>query len=546
MDDVDAKPASGPRVFLRDATGLVRSLSAWDAFVLGLGQAGLLYFAATMISYPYTYPGANIVLGAIIVAVLSIAWAGVYILFTKAMPRAGGDYVWVSRALHPALGFAQNFTAMLVWAGMGIGILAQFFSNLYLSAAFYTLGFTFHSPGLINAGVLISTHKVWEIGLGTVFLMCMTAVGILRMNIIKRFLSTMMIISMVGAVVTLLVLVTTSHASFVHDFNTAMAGVGVHSQYGQVLHTATHYNIHPSGMWGKHSTLFLTIAAVPTLMWLFTGFQTPAYVAGEVKNATRSMTIALGGVLLVGLLSILLFVPLTIHVVGPNFWNSISLLSNAHPSAIPWSRYVSPFVFAGMADHNAILSILIALGLFVVGILQTLAVFFVMGRAMLAWSFDRVMPEFLGRVSDRTHTPVYAMIVAGIFGEIGMILTVVVGLFAFWVSSTAVTAFAWMFVGIAAIVFPLRKKLYGQSGIQRYKFLGLPLISWAGILMFIEMAAAFYWGLIPGTQLNIIWVKLGILVLFFGGGLVIFAISRAVHRRRGLDIDLAFQEIPPE
>lgn len=541
-----AADGGGPRVFLRDATGLVRSLSAWDAFVLGLGQAGLLYFAATMISYPYTYPGADIVLGAIIVTILSVAWAGVYVLFTKAMPRAGGDYVWVSRALHPALGFAQNFTAMLVWAGMGIGILAQFFSNLYLSAAFYTLGFSFHSPALIQAGVVISTHKAWEIGLGTVFLIVMTSISVLRMNVIKRFMSTMMVISMVGAIVTLVVLATTSHGSFIHDFNSAMAGVGYHSTYSQVVSTAGHYGIHPHGMWGQRTTLMLTIAAVPTLMWLFTGFQTPAYVAGEVKNATRSMAIALAAILVVGLLALLLFVPMTINVVGPNFWNSISLLSHAHGGVFPWTSYISPFVFAGMADHSAILSILIALGLFVVGILQTLPVFFVMGRAMLAWSFDRVFPEALGRVSDRTHTPVLAMIIAGIFGEIGMILTVVVGLFAFWVSSTAVTAFAWMFVGLAAIVFPLKKRLYAQSGIQTLKFLGVPVITWAGIFMFIEMAAAFYWGLIPGTQLNIIWVKLSILALFFGGGLVIFWISRAVHRARGMDIDKAFQEIPPE
>lgn len=547
---MDTSPVMGqpkaPPVFLRNATGLVRSLSAWDAFVLGLGQAGLLYFAITMISYPFTYPGANIILGAIIVTVLSVAWAGVYILFTKAMPRAGGDYVWVSRAFHPAIGFAQNFTAMTVWAGMGIGILAQFFSNLYLSAAFYTLGFTFHSAALINAGVLMSTNKAWEIGLGTVFLVGMTAISIMRMNLIKGFMTLMMVISMLGAGVTLLVLATTTHAGFVQGFNQAMAGVGFHSSYAQVLRTAGHDGIHPTGMWGQPSTLLLTIAAVPTLMWLFTGFQTPAYVAGEIKNATKSMSIALGSILVVGLLALLLFLPLTINLVGHQFWNSVALLSNQHPGSFPWLTYVSPFVFAGMIGHSAIFAILIALGLFVAGILQTIPVFFVMGRAMLAWSFDRVFPEALGRVSDRTHTPVLAMIIAGIFGEIGLVLTVSIGLFDFWVSSTAVTAFAWIMVGIAAMVFPLKKALYSQSGIQTYKFLGIPLIVIAGAFMTIEMGAAFYWGLIPGTQLNILWVKLAMLTLFFGGGLVIYYISRVVHRARGLDIDLAFQEIPPE
>ncbi|MCF8565508.1 APC family permease [Alicyclobacillus tolerans] len=521
-------------------------MSAWDAMVLGLGQAGLLYFAVTMVSYPYTYPGANLILGVIIVALLSIGWAGTYVLFTKAMPRAGGDYVWTSRAFHPAIGFAQNFTAMFAWGGMGLGILAQFFSNLYMAAALFVLGFSFHSAALIHVGVLISTNKGWEIGIGTLFLVVVTFIAIARMNVIKKFQTIMMILSMIGALLAVGVLVFTSHSSFIQGFNHSLQAVGDPGSYSQVIQTAGKYGIHPKGMWGEPATLGLTIAAIPTLMWLFTGFQTPAYVAGEVKNATKSMAIALGSVLLIGLVAFLLFVPITIHVAGADFWNSVSLLVNSHPNAYPWLSYVSPFIFAGMVNHSPVISILIAVGLFTAGFLQILPVYFVLGRAILAWSFDRVFPEWLARVNDRTHTPIYAMLLGGIVGEMGLILTVSVGLWAFWVSSTAVTAFAWLMVGIAAMLFPLRKQIYAQSGIQTYRFLGIPLIVWSGALMSIEMAVAFYWGLIPGTQLNVIWIKLGMLVLFFGGGLVIYYISRAIHRHAGLDIDLAFQEIPPE
>jgi len=99
----DYNPGSS-KMFVRNATGLVRELSAFDAFNLvfaavlipvGISQA--LNFGAA------AFPGANIAVAFILGGILLLGFGGVYIYFTLAMPRSGGDYVWVSRSLRPFL-----------------------------------------------------------------------------------------------------------------------------------------------------------------------------------------------------------------------------------------------------------------------------------------------------------------------------------------------------------------------------------------------------------------------------------------------------------
>ena len=99
-------------VFVRQATGLVRELSWFDTFImvfailnvpLGLSQVSAFATGAS------AYPSANMPLAFIFSAPAMLTLGMVYALFTAAMPRSGGDYVWASRILHPSIGFGVNF-----------------------------------------------------------------------------------------------------------------------------------------------------------------------------------------------------------------------------------------------------------------------------------------------------------------------------------------------------------------------------------------------------------------------------------------------------
>ena len=151
-------------------------------------------------------------------------------------------------------------------------------------------------------------------------------------------------------------------------------------------------------------------------------------------------------------------------------------------------------------------------------------------------------------MSERTHTPIYANLLIGaamlVFlwysayqtpSLIGLLLTAGLG-----------EILAFLILAIAAIVFPFRRRdLYERSPIRR-SFAGIPVFSIIGA------CALAYWGFLAytlafrdelGANSHTGWM--GIIVIAAIGFLV-YPVSYLVNRYRGLDLGLAFKELPPE
>src|SRR5260370_17089828 len=98
-------------VFIRNATGLVRELSLFDAFNLVFSAVLIPVGITQVLSFaPTFWPGANVLLSFLFSIPLVLCFGLVYLYFTVAMPRSGGDYVWVSRVLGPGIGFLANLS----------------------------------------------------------------------------------------------------------------------------------------------------------------------------------------------------------------------------------------------------------------------------------------------------------------------------------------------------------------------------------------------------------------------------------------------------
>ena len=81
----------------------------------------------------------------IFAGLLALPMACVYAYFASAMPRSGGDYVYISRTLHPYLGFLSSWNWM-VWLVTYTGIPAAYLAQYGLSGLCREAGFVLEQP----------------------------------------------------------------------------------------------------------------------------------------------------------------------------------------------------------------------------------------------------------------------------------------------------------------------------------------------------------------------------------------------------------------
>jgi amino acid transporter len=99
-----------PSVFVREATGLVKSVSGFDVFSFTVLAAGpIVLIALGVLTIPAIYEGTSIPLILLISIVPLLALAYNTVALSSAMPRAGGDYVFGSWVVHPIWGMIPSF-----------------------------------------------------------------------------------------------------------------------------------------------------------------------------------------------------------------------------------------------------------------------------------------------------------------------------------------------------------------------------------------------------------------------------------------------------
>src|SRR6266849_5759290 len=139
-DTTMGSAGSRPTLFLRNATGLVKSWSTFDAFVYSFWSVNLITLGLYGMSYVYTVPDGQLLGAILLFGVLTTFLVITYAMLVSVMPRTGGDYAWQSRVLGGGLGFVLSMTGwwftLFLWAPIYANILVvQFFAPLA-----YTVG----------------------------------------------------------------------------------------------------------------------------------------------------------------------------------------------------------------------------------------------------------------------------------------------------------------------------------------------------------------------------------------------------------------------
>ena len=530
-------------LFLRRSSGLVREFGGKDVFVFNtIGYALGLVLGIIPLLMAGAVPEANVLLTVLLGTILTIANALTYAYLAAAMPRSGGEYVYLGRVVHPAAGFTANWGFQ--WSQLlGLGLYASFTVNFGIAVAFLTLGNVLDSAGLVTAGEDVGGDG-WTFALGTLMIVSVLIVLSLGPRVVRRVLNILFIPAILGSFVTLFVLLTTSRAEFIERFNSFMADRADGQTYQGILEAAGQ-----AGFVEKASTFGALLLAVPIGYYIYIGFTYSTYIGGEVKEPARTQPRMIAATLAFAAVMYLLCLWRFYEIVGQDFVNSVVFLNDNTDdgSGLP----VDPVLnfFTGIMTGSTILNVLMALSFFLWNFLLLFVIAMVCTRNLFAWSVDRVVPDAITKVDRRFHAPWVATLVIIGAAEILLALFVFTTIFDNVSNYIVLFSIAFWLASWAAILLPYRRpEIFAAAPDYVQRRIGnLPVITLLGVgnlvLFTMVLYSAFKLPAFSGpTGSGAVLFVIGVYV----AGVLWYVAAKAIQKRRGVDLDLLYREIPPE
>jgi amino acid transporter len=479
-------------LFVRRASGLVRSWSVLDAFIYATFSINLITLGLFIFSYCWYFQG-NMIAAVVIGAVFTIFEVILYASLISAMPRAGGDYVWQSRILGRGIGFLLTVTGWWFILWLWVPLYGQMLAYELLTPLAATLGlqgvalwFTTYPWGPLTSMLLVCALVFVYIGIG--------------MKWYARVQKFSFYVGVAGLLVVFGLLLFGSREAFIAGLNAnlpALYGVPAGTDYYQAtldLGAAAGTTFAGLGDFSG-AALIGSFALIPMLVFYSLWPNWGSTLYGEVRGASdykRNFWGMAWAIIVTAVLGIVFF--LLIHkTIGWEFymnangafWSSIFYGTEV---AIPVWPY--PVQFATFLTGSRLLQFLIifAVGFWWIGWSGT--VFLSSTRVIFAAALDRMLPEWVSKIETRTKTPINALLLMVIPGVIISILYAfnIVGMQTVVLDATLVIAVTFFGTAVAGIVFPWRQKaIYDGSPIAKYKVPGW--LGWVVTVLYIAAAA---------------------------------------------------------
>jgi len=546
---------SATNLFLRKATGLVRSWSVFDAFVYAFFSINLVTLGLYIISQMYFFEG-GLVPTLIISGIIILSECVVYAGLIAVMPRAGGDYVWQSRILGGGIGFVLAVTGwwFILW------LWTPLYSDMLRHIFFVPLTAVL---GMKDAALwFASDPNSWM--LVTVIMLGFVSVVIaLGMKAYARVQKLSFWVGNAGLAIVCLFLLLGNNTSFRNglEANATKLFGAAPGVYDATIAAGQEAGAITPLFGGTLGVIFL---AMPYIVFFNLWPNWGATLYGEVKGADdfrknlKGMTYALG---LTTVLAVVFFLLVNktitwdfMNNANAAYWNSRWGYTTAAPPLAAWPY---PAMLAMFLTSSPILQfiVLLAMSFWFFGWAGT--VFLSSTRVIFAAAFDRILPERVASVEPRSRAPIWALILMVVPGLIVSYLYIYntqvlgTGFASITLASTLVIAVTYLGSTIAAVLLPFVKKdLYNASPIAKYKVAGLPLISVAGVIFGAFLVFLLYQWFLDPNGLYGIGLKNTASVTFMGAmyvlAVVIYVVASVVRRRQGINLGMVYKEIPAE
>jgi basic amino acid/polyamine antiporter, APA family len=590
-----------PALFLRNATGLVKGWSGFDAFAysfmsVNLVTLGMFYSLAVFAYVPNASPVLSIVLAAIAVTFLAIAYSGLIAV----MPRAGGDYIWQSRVLDGIPGIAAGAVIggvagyLVSQAGgldstvaLGAGVVGVVVGGLIgrlkggvgfvlaatgwwfilaLWAPIYgaILKIEFFQPlaALVKSsdGVTFFGSDNGTLVVSIIVIVLTSGLVALGMAGYARIQRWCLYAGLIGFAIMVVLMLISSQADFKAAFDRASSSLfGVSGAYDKTLADAA-TNDGFTGSLGPlalgddlGATLTATLAMIPfMLFWiLYPNWGSTLYGevrgAGDFRKVLRGM---LGGIWVTAVLAVV-FVLLADKTFGWLFFNATNAnfidwfygYTTTDPTVPIWSY--PPLIVSYLVDNTIFqIAMVVLFGAWFLGWSGTL--FLSSTRMIFAAAFDRVLPESAARVSDRRAVPIVALFFIMVPAVIVSIIYAYSADFrGLTLDATLVIAVTFLGSTVAATILPWYKPaIFDNSPVAHLR----TVISGAGLITSVILVWTIYlwlsdplYGIGVGNTNSIIF--LGVV---YGLAALLYVVARIYRRSQGVDLDAIHAEIPSE
>ena len=530
-------------LFARKATGLVRGWAVRDAFVYAFFSINLITLGLFIFSYAVFVPDGSLLWAVVLSGAYLLFQVITYASLIAAMPRAGGDYIWISRILGGGIGFVLAACGwwFILWHWVPI------YANILNVEVFVPLGAIVGADGWVS---FFSEPKglFWS----SIIVALMASVIIsLGMRAYARWQKFCFFGGLVGLAFMFVLLLINSKADFISALNSQSSevlGTGGNTYQGTLEAGALGTDASSSvGDLGAIKGVFLLI---PFVLFFNLWSNWGATLYGEVRGASdfRKNVYAMGGALVVTtILAVSMFL-LIAKTFGWDFYNASNngYWSGEGPLGIfPYPGLLAAFLMDG-AVWQFILVALMALWFF--GWVGT--VFLSSTRVVFATAFDRVLPEAAAKVSPNgvPYIALALMLIPSL--PIAYFYAYDEEFFSWTLAATFVIAVTFAGSAIAAAILPWRKpEIYNASPIARYRVAGAPLITVAAAAFLVILGFAIYeWS--TNAVYGIDWTNFRssfyYMFALYGLALGIYVVSRFVRRAQGIDMRMVHSEIPVE
>ena len=530
------------RLFIRQTSGLVRELGIPAATGISLASVAVVNTFINFNAGLTDFAKADMYLPLVAAAIIWLVAMFAYRYLLRAVPRAGGEYVYLSRIVSPVVGSM---------AGLGIAVVFTYVlsTNAHFAAQFTPfmlsgLGAAFHSTAIANAGNHL-TSNIAIAWLSIIVMLIVAALSLFSVKVVARIIFGLIILQVVAFVVLIGMLAFNSHADFVN----ALASYSHHPGAYQAIIAGGKTNGVVFG-----TSIAAAVAIIPFMVLNYNGVLYSYYVGGELRRPGRTYLYA-------SAISIGVLVVLWIGVwallrarAGLTFMQAQANLGVVNPTA--YGKITSLSSVSGGLGYGMVLSsdpitkILFATAVPLAEIAVNLAFLTVTTRVLFAQAFDRLLPVSVAKVGDRNHAPNVAIAIVLVIGCGFCFLTSLVNLGSIVALQSLFFALILLAGGVAALMLPLRRAdlldLSGVAESERSRFLRKVTVVGAATTI---LALFTVYELVAHSS---VYGKFSVesiitLLIVLGSGPVIYLIARAIRRQRNsLDLAMAMHELPPE